>query len=131
LVHSLFKDYNSCARSFSPPPSPALPCLSRLARSLLTKLLKQPPTLLLLQLTLLQWPLTPPRLPLLLPRPPLQAPLLLLRALLVLLRMPLAPLRMPQLPLRILPRKCNLRLLANFSGLGARTLVRAPFSLLG
>jgi hypothetical protein len=89
------------------------------------------PTLLLLPPTLLPWLLKPLRAPLLLPLKPLRAPLLPLRALLVLLRKPLALLRMPLLPLRTLPRRCNLRLLANFSGSGARTSVRAPFSFFG
>jgi hypothetical protein len=43
VVHSLFKEYHTCARSFSLLPLPALLSLSRLARKrLLSLLLKQP-----------------------------------------------------------------------------------------
>ncbi|MEY4722267.1 MAG: hypothetical protein RIQ46_1992 [Pseudomonadota bacterium] len=110
MVHSLFKDTHSCARSFSPPPLPALPSLSRPARRRLTKPLKalppKPPKLLTPLLALPRKPLTP--LPALPPKPltPLLAlppkPLTLL----------LAPLRTPLLLLLRLKPPSKHRLLA-------------------
>jgi hypothetical protein len=100
LVHSLFKEYITCARSFSLLLLPAPLSLCRLAR-------KRPKTL--LQLLLLK--LLPKllrtlllSLPMLLPLQPTQLLSLptLLPTLLLLLPMPL-------LLLRMLPRRCNLR----------------------
>ena len=74
MVHSLFKEYHSCARSFSPLPLSPASSLSRPARAkkLLPKrpkpLLKRPK---LLRLTL---PLPPKRRPKLLLKPPLPLP---------------------------------------------------------
>jgi hypothetical protein len=108
-VHSLFKEYHTCARSFSSPLLPAPLSLSRLAarlktplpplRTLLLKLLLTlrllPPTLLLLQ----PLPLLKLLVPLRLLPPPLLA---LLRTLLLLRPTLLLLLRMPA-------RRCNLR----------------------
>ena len=122
-VHSLFKEYHSCARSFSPLPPLALLSLSRPARK---RLLTTP---LLPLRTPLPPPPTPLRTPLLSPPTPLRAPLtppplaLLtpLRALLTLLRLLPVPLRTPLPPLATLPRRCNLRFGENcFSKIGAR-----------
>jgi hypothetical protein len=106
VVHSLFKEYHSCARSFSLLLLPAL-SLSRLARlkRLKTPLLPLPtlPPKLLLTLRLLL-PTLLLLLPTLLAPPPTL--LLLLRALPTLL---LALLKKP-------PRRCNLRLRAKIRG---------------
>jgi hypothetical protein len=131
VVHSLFKEYHSCARSFSLlSPLPAL-SLCRPAR---LKRLKTPLPL----LRTLPPPLLPPLRtlpPTLLP--PLRAlltllpvPLRALPTLLPVLRPPLrAPLPMPLLLLRTLPRRCNLRRLAKESGREGKP--SCPFSLPG
>lgn len=107
MVHSLFKDTHSCARSFSPPPLPALPSLSRPARRRLTKPLKalppKPPKLLTPLLALPRKPLTP--LPALPPKPLLALPPKPLTLL-------LAPLRTPLLLLLRLKPPSKHRLLA-------------------
>lgn len=111
-VHSLFKEYHTCARSFSSPLLPAPLSLSRLAARLKTppqplRTLLRPLRKLLLTLRLL-----PPTLLLLRPPPPLKPPLLL-RALRpplpVLLRKPLRLLPTLLLLLRMPARRCNLR----------------------
>ena len=117
LVHSLFKEYHSCARSFSLLLLPAPLSLCRPARR---KRLKKPPpkplkplrTLLPSPPTLLRTPLLPPPtlLPLLRPLPPT----------------PLRPLRTPLPLLRTLPRRCNLRRKAQ--DWGAKGFPFAPFS---
>lgn len=120
-VHSLFKEYHTCARSFSSPLLPAPLSLSRLAARLKMPLqplrtLLRPPRKLLLTLRLL-----PPTPLLLRPPPPLKllVPLRLLRPPL------LAPLRKPlRLPptllllLRMPARRCNLRQTAKDWGAG-------------
>jgi hypothetical protein len=113
VVHSLFKEYHSCARSFSPLAPLSLSPLAR--RKRLTTPLLPPPTL-----------LPPPPTPL----PPLRTlplKLLLLPPTLLLLpptpRLPL--LRTLLLLLRTLPRRCNLRRTAKDWGAGATS---APFS---
>jgi hypothetical protein len=116
VVHSLFKEYYSCARSFSLLLLPAL-SLSQLAVRRLKKLL--PPTLLLKPLllrptpprpprTLLLTPPVPPRTPLLTPPRPRPTLLLLLPAL-----------------RKTLPRRCNLRRTAK--NWGAEGNLRALF----
>lgn len=107
MVHSLFKEYHTCARSFSLLPLPAPLSLSRLVRKRLLKPLPKQPKLLpkpllkpLLQLTLL---LLQPTLP------PRQLTLLPLQPTLLATLLPL---------LRMLPRRCNLRLTAKIGGRG-------------
>lgn len=107
VVHSLFKEYHTCARSFSLLPLPAPLSLSRPARKrplkppkLLPKPLLKPQLKLLLQLTLL---LLQPTLP------PRQPTLLLLQ--------PTLLATLPRLH-RMLPRRCNLRLRAKIGGRG-------------
>lgn len=107
VVHSLFKEYHTCARSFSLLPLPAPLSLSRPARKRLLKppklqlkLLPKPLLKLLLQPTLLLLqPMLPPR----------QLTLLLLQPTLLATLLPL--LRMP-------PKRCNLRLTAKIGGRG-------------
>ena len=112
MVHSLFKEYHTCARSFSLLPLPAPLSLSRLARK---RLLKK-----LLSLLMLLQPMPLPLQPM---QWVLQLKLLLLQPTLP-LRQPtlLQPLRKllatPLLLLRMLPRRCNLRLLAKIGGRG-------------
>ncbi len=120
-VHSLFKEYHTCARSFSSPLLPAPPSLSRLAARLKTPLQllrKLQPTLLLSPPTL-----QPTLQPLLLLQPTLLLPLLLPLLRLLLLRPTL--LRKLLLPLRTLPRRCNLRRTAK--DWGAEGNLRALF----
>jgi hypothetical protein len=116
VVHSLFKEYHSCARSFSPLAPLSLSPLARRKR-LTTPLppLPTPPPKLL--------PLPPTPLPL----PP--TPLLALRTLPPTLLPPLRALLTPLLLLlRTLPRRCNLRRTAK---IGARGVTFAPFSFVG
>jgi hypothetical protein len=109
VVHSLFKEYHSCARSFSPPPLLALLSLCRPAVRRLKK------------------PLLPKLLPTLLPKPPpTPRPTLLLR-LLTLLR-PRPTLLLLTLLLRTPKRRCNLRRTA--MNWGAKALLSRPFSYL-
>jgi hypothetical protein len=115
VVHSLFKDYHTCARSFSLLSPLALPSLSRLVRKR-PKTPPQPPLKALLRMLLqpLRMLLQPLRMPLQpQPTPPL-APLRVLLTLSALLRTLLrllpVPLRTLLLPLATLPRRCNLRL---------------------
>ena len=108
VVHSLFKEYHSCARSFSPLAPPSLSPLARRKR-LTTPLLP----LRIRPLPLLRTPLSPPTL---LPLPPTLPPTPLLRPLTP--RLPL--LRTPLLLLRMLPRRCNLRLTAKDQGAGGQ-----------
>jgi hypothetical protein len=120
VVHSLFKEYHSCARSFSLLPPLLALSLSRPARLKRLKtppppLRKLPPTPLTLLRTLPPTPLAP-----------LLTPLLPLRALPTPLLAPrLPPLPTPLLLLRTLPRRCNLRQLAK--ELGREGLSFAPF----
>lgn len=124
VVHSLFKEYHSCARSFSLLLLPAPLSLCRPARR---KRLKTP------LLPLRKPPLTPPP-TLLLPPPTLLPPpptlLLPLRALPPMLLLPLRALpTLLLLLLRTLPRRCNLRRTAK--NWGAKGNLRAPFLLSG
>jgi len=94
LVHSLFKDYHKCARSFLPPLSHSAPFRSLLARKARRTLLKPPLPKLLLTLL----PLLTPLKALLLKPLPLQLTLLaLLPVLLLLLALPLLTLLPPRL----------------------------------
>ena len=132
VVHSLFKEYYSCARSFSPLLLPAPLSLCRPARA--KKLLKPLPPL---KLCLRTWRLTPPRaLPTLLLLA-LLLPVQLPKRLATLLRPPVRPLRAPLLllampprlpakPLPTLLRRCNLRRTAKYWGAGETS---RPFSL--
>ncbi len=125
VVHSLFKEYYSCARSFSLLLPLAPLSLSRLAVRRLKKplptplltLLPLPPTPPLLRPT----PLRPPRTPLLTPPVPPPTPLLT-----PLLRL-LTPLPTLLLLRKTLPRRCNLRRTAR--NWGAEGNFRAPFPL--
>lgn len=124
MVHSLFKEYHSCARSFSLLPPPLAFSLSRPARRILKKLLKKPLKLLLRTLR------TPPVKPSLPPRKLLTPPPTLLVMLLLLLPVPLlAPLRM-LLPLLRKLLLSNSRKVA-LPELGVRALAQAPFSFAG
>jgi hypothetical protein len=112
VVHSLFKEYHTCARSFSLLPLPAPLSLSRPARK---RLLKK-----LLSLLMLLQPMPLPLLPTLLP---LLLKLLLLQPTLPLRQLTLLPLQPTLLAmllplLRMLPRRCNLRLTAKIGGRG-------------
>ena len=136
VVHSLFKEYYSCARSFSPLLLPAPLSLCRPARAKKQlKLLPPPkPLLRMPRLTLQLRLLTPwapalllqatlPRLLALLLRPlvrPLRAPVLLLAM----------PPRLPAKPLPTLLRRCNLRRTAKNWGRGGN-LAPLFFALIG
>lgn len=124
VVHLLFKDYHTCARSFSPLPPLAPLSRSRPARARkLTKplplLRMPPPTLVRKLLTLLRVLLLTALLLSKRPLMPLKPALLPLATLLLTL---LA--KLPRL-LKTLPRRCNLRLLAQ--ELGASGKPGAPF----
>jgi hypothetical protein len=123
-VHSLFKEYHTCARSFSSPLLPAPLSLSRLAARLKTPL--QPLRKLLLK-PLLTLRLLPPTLLLL--QPPLLKLLVLLRLLLppllALLRTLLLLRPTLLLLLRMPARRCNLRQTAK--DWGAEGNLRALF----
>jgi hypothetical protein len=128
-VHSLFKEYHTCARSFSSPLLPAPLSLSRLAARLKTPL---QPQLTLQPKLLLTLRLLPPTLPrVLLPPPP--KPLVLLRLLplplLALLRTLLLLRPTLLLLLRMPARRCNLRHTAK--DWGAEGNLRALFFGLG
>jgi hypothetical protein len=98
LVHSLFKDYHKCARSFLPPLSHSAPFRSLLARKARRTLLKLPPPKLLLTLLPVWKLLKAP-----LPKP---VPLLLKLVLLLLTPLPLLaqPLRTLLQPWLLKPR---------------------------
>jgi hypothetical protein len=100
VVHSLFKEYHSCARSFSLQLPPLAFSLSRLARTRLKKLLKKLKLLLRKLLTPLAMPLPLLRTLPVKPLVPLRKLLLpLVMPLLMPLVLPLPLLRKPLLPL--------------------------------
>jgi len=129
VVHSLFKEYHSCARSFSLLLPLLAFSLSRLARTRRKKLLKPlltPP----LRMPLTPWAMLLPllrMLPVTPLRPPRMPPLPVAKPLAT-LPLPLpVPLLMPLLPLRKPPSKSRIIAL---QGSGVRASARAPFLLI-
>lgn len=130
VVHSLFKEYHTCARSFSLLLPPLAFSLSRPARTRRKKLLKLPltPPLRMLPTWRATLPL-PLRTPLLTPWAPLRVLLTPLAMLLPLL--PVLPLALLRKPLPLLRKPLTKHYRIGNSRKGAGTTVLAPFFVRG